>query len=49
MTDFAHMRLLLVHGSGEDRELVEGILAHAGYGDVVTTPDPASRPGAVRH
>ncbi len=40
MTDFAHMRLLLVHGSGEDRETVEAILARAGYRDVVTTPDP---------
>ncbi len=41
MTEFAHMRLLLVHSPGEGREMVEGILAHAGYGDVVTTPDPA--------
>jgi putative two-component system response regulator len=41
MTEFAHMRLLLVHGPAEGRELVEGILAHAGYGDVVTTPDPS--------
>jgi putative two-component system response regulator len=41
MTEFAHMRLLLVHGPTEGRELVEGILAHAGYGDVVTIPDPS--------
>jgi putative two-component system response regulator len=41
MTEFAHMRLLLVHGPGEGRELVEAALAQAGYGDVVTTPDPA--------
>jgi response regulator RpfG family c-di-GMP phosphodiesterase len=41
MTEFAHMRLLLVHGPTEGRELVEGILAQAGYGDVVTIPDPS--------
>jgi putative two-component system response regulator len=41
MTEFAHMRLLLVHGPAEGRELVEGILAHAGYRDVVSTPDPS--------
>jgi putative two-component system response regulator len=41
MTEFAHMRLLLVHGPGEGRELVEGILADGGYRHVVTTPDPA--------
>jgi putative two-component system response regulator len=39
MTEFAHMRLLLVHGAGEGRELVEATLAQAGYGDVMTTPD----------
>ena len=31
MTEFAHMRLLLVHGPGEGRELVEAVLAQAGY------------------
>ncbi|MGH2894392.1 MAG: response regulator, partial [Solirubrobacteraceae bacterium] len=41
MTEFAQMRLLLVHGPGEGREPVESILTHAGYGDVVTTSDPA--------
>ena len=40
MTEFAHMRLLLVHGPDEGRETVEGALAHAGYRDVVSTPDP---------
>ena len=40
MTEFAHMRLLVVHGSGAGRELVESALARAGYRDVVTTPDP---------
>lgn len=41
MTEFAHMRLLLVHGPGEDRQLAEAALAQAGYGYVVTTPDPS--------
>jgi putative two-component system response regulator len=41
MTEFAHMRILLVPSRGEELEMVEGILAQAGYGDVVTTPDPA--------
>ena len=40
MTEFAHMRLLVVHGAGEGRELVESVLARAGYRDVVSTPDP---------
>ena len=33
------MRLLLVHGPAEGREMVEGALAHAGYRNVVSTPD----------
>ena len=41
MTEFAHMRVLLVHGPGEARERLEFALAHAGYGNVLTTPDPA--------
>jgi putative two-component system response regulator len=41
MTEYAHMRLLLVHAPGEGRELAEAALAQAGYGNVVTTPDPA--------
>jgi putative two-component system response regulator len=40
MTQFADMRLLLVHAPGEGRDLVEAILARVGYGDVLTTPDP---------
>jgi putative two-component system response regulator len=41
MTQFAHMRLLLVHEPGEGREPAEAALTRAGYGDVVTTPDPS--------
>ncbi len=37
MTEFSHMRLLLVHGPGEGRELIEATLAQAGYGDVVSS------------
>ena len=40
MTEFAHMRLLLVHGPGEGLELIADHLAQAGYGDVVSTSDP---------
>lgn len=36
MTEFAHMRLLLVHGPDEGRELITDALAQAGYGDVLT-------------
>jgi putative two-component system response regulator len=41
MTEFAHMRLLLVHAPGPGREAVQDTLAQAGYVDVVTTTDPA--------
>ena len=41
MTEFAHMRLLLVHGPVEGPEVIEDILAHGGYRHVVSAPDPA--------
>lgn len=40
MTEFAHMRLLLVHGADEERGLIAKALAQAGYGDVVSCADP---------
>jgi putative two-component system response regulator len=41
MTEFAHMRLLLVHGPGEGSERVHAALTHAGYTEVLATTDPA--------
>ena len=40
MTEFADMRLLLVHGPGEGRELIADALAQAGHRQVVVTGDP---------
>jgi putative two-component system response regulator len=42
MTEFTHMRILLVHEADEGRDAIEATLAQAGYGDVVTSSD-ASR------
>jgi putative two-component system response regulator len=39
MTEFAHMRLLLVHGPGAGRDLIAAALAQAGYSDVTSCPD----------
>jgi putative two-component system response regulator len=39
MTEFAHMRLLLVHGPGAARDLIAAALAQAGYGDVTSCPE----------
>ncbi len=41
MTEFAHMRLLLVHGPGEGSERVQAALAQAGYTEILATTDPA--------
>ena len=41
MTEFAHMRLLLVHGPGEGSERVHAALVHAGYTEILATTDPA--------
>ena len=41
MTEFAHMRLLLVHGPGEGSERVHAALVHAGYVEILATTDPA--------
>jgi putative two-component system response regulator len=41
MTEFAHMRLLLVHGPGEGSERVHAALTHAGYNEILATTDPA--------
>jgi putative two-component system response regulator len=40
MTEFAHMRLLLVTPPGETGELAADVLSQAGYSEIVTTPDP---------
>jgi response regulator RpfG family c-di-GMP phosphodiesterase len=40
MTEFAHMRLLLVHGPGEERDVIAGALTRAGYTDVITCSEP---------
>ncbi|MFZ1993590.1 MAG: HD domain-containing phosphohydrolase [Solirubrobacteraceae bacterium] len=39
MTEFSHMRLLLVHAPGEGRERIENALAQAGYEDIVSSGD----------
>jgi putative two-component system response regulator len=41
MTEFAHMRLLLVHGPGPGYEAVQTALTQAGYAAVVAGADPA--------
>jgi putative two-component system response regulator len=41
MTEFAHMRLLLVHGPGEGSERVHAALVQAGYTEILATTDPA--------
>jgi putative two-component system response regulator len=40
MTEFAHMRLLLVHGPSAGGDLIADALAQAGYGDVNSSPEP---------
>src|ERR1700729_3048730 len=40
MTEFAHMRLLLVNPPGEAGELAADMLSQAGYAEIITTPDP---------
>jgi putative two-component system response regulator len=39
MTEFSHMRLLVVHASGDDRGLIQDSLAQAGYADVMSSGD----------
>jgi putative two-component system response regulator len=41
MTEFAHMRLLLVHGPDEGSERVQAALSEAGYTEIVATTDPS--------
>ncbi len=40
MTEFAHMRLLLVRSAGERRDDVAAALAEGGYRDVISVTDP---------
>ncbi len=44
MTEFAHMRVLIVDDDAAGRELLAHSLAQAGYSDIVSTGDPTCAP-----
>ncbi len=41
MTELTHMRLLIVNADPAEREALAQLLGHVGYGDIISTDDPA--------